>query len=107
MTMWYLWPVDNHPATNEYLAKGIGEQHPECERKDVPCADGRKRNLFICPRGYDDVRTTIVAIPQFGLHIEVFREDIEDVVVRYGLWKQSVQKAARATMRMRSLQSNR
>ena len=51
MTMWYLWPVDNHPATNEYLAKGIGEQHPECERKDVPCADGRKRNLFICPRG--------------------------------------------------------
>ena len=95
MTTWYLWPVNNDPVTNEYLAKGIGEQHPECERRDVLCADGERRNLFVCPAGYDDVRTATTATSRFKLRLEVFKEDIEDVIVRYDLWKESARRTGR------------
>lgn len=98
-TVWYLWAVDNDPTTNEYLAKVIGEQNPEYLCSDKSCADGKDRNLFWCPQGYENVKSAIAAIEPFGLKIEVFREEVEDVVVRYDLWKKQVQKKARTVRR--------
>ena len=92
-TTWYLWSKDSD--TNERIARNISEQRLECERKDVMCADGEMRDLLRCPRGYADVKKVIGAREKFNLKFEVFRENIEDVVVRYDLWKPAVRRAAR------------
>lgn len=108
-TTWYLWPVNNDPVTNEYLAKAIGEQNPECEYRDKLCADGKKRNLFRCPAGYENVQTAMAAIPKFNLKLEVFKEDdigtgakSAERIIRYDLWKMPVQKTVQATSFLRS-----
>ncbi|HVB19760.1 MAG TPA: hypothetical protein VNF51_00515 [Candidatus Paceibacterota bacterium] len=89
---WYLYAINNDPATNEYLAKIIGEQNQECEHREKLCIDKKRRDLWECPRGYADVRRAIAAIPQFNLKIEVFKEKSNDIITRYDLWKRSVQK---------------
>lgn len=94
-TLWYLWAVNNDPATNEYFVKVIGEQNLEYLCNDKLCADGVPRNLFKCPQGYANVRSAIAGISEFNLKFYVFKEDIEDVITRYDLWKKSVRKAAR------------
>ena len=96
MTIWYIEAVHGHPATNEYLAQVIGQGNEEYAHKDKICADGVKRNLFQCPRGYqEDVQKAIAAIPQFKLKIEVFKaKDRDDLPGRYEIWKQSVKKRA-------------
>ncbi len=110
-TIWYLWPVDNDPVTNEYFAKGIGEQNPECERRDVLCADGKKRNLFSCPKGYADVRTAAAAISKFNLKFEVYKEEGEslatDLPTRFDLWKKSVRNSARTAAMLSNFRNNR
>jgi hypothetical protein len=97
--IWYLWPVNNDPATNEYLAKVIGEQNSECEKRDKLCADKVRRNLFLCPAGYLDVGAALAAVGAFNLKLEVFKEDSEGpsagCIVRYDLWKALVRKASR------------
>ncbi len=95
-TIWYLWAIGDDQPTNEYIAKVVGDQYTEHEHKDKLCADGKRRNLFECPRGYDNVKSAISGISEYGLKLEVFKEDIEDVVVQYELWKKPVRKTARA-----------
>ena len=101
MTTWYLWPVNNDPATNEYIAQGITEQRPECERRDVLCADGERRNLYRCPKGYADVRTAVAALRRFNLKFEVFKAESEslttDLPTQFDLWKSSVRNSARTS----------
>ncbi len=94
MTTWYIHAVNDHPPTNNYLVQAIGEQNQEHLRAGKICADGRARNLFACPQGYNDVQRVIAAIPEYGLRLEVFKEEIPDVIVRFDLWKQSVRKVA-------------
>lgn len=94
-TTWYLWARHDDPATNEYLAKVIGEQNSEYWHSDKLCADGKKRNLCRCPKGYANVQSAISAIAKFDLKIEIFQENAEDVISRYDLWKPSARKAAR------------
>lgn len=100
---WYLWAVNDDPDTNEYLAKVIGEQNPECERRDVACADGKTRNLWRSPSGYDVVLRAKSAVLRFGLKLEVFQENSEGVVRRYDLWKASVRKKALHTQHLRAV----
>ena len=94
-TIWYLEAAHDDPATNEYLVQIIGEQNQEFLYCTKRCADGKRRNLFRCPDGYRNVQSAIAAIRAFNLKIEVFKEDVEDVITRYNLWKKSVRKAAR------------
>lgn len=94
-TTWYLWAKHDDPATNEYFVQVIGEQNPEYLHKDKLCADGKKRNLFECPKGYENVKSAISAIRQFHLKFEVFQENIAGVISRYDLWKKRARKAAR------------
>jgi hypothetical protein len=96
MNTWYLWAVNDDPPTNEYLAKIIGEGNEECASANKLCADGQRRNLFKCPKGYANVRSAIAAIPAFDLKVEVFKEEVEDVIAFYNLWKIGVKKAAKA-----------
>jgi len=91
-----MWAVNDNPATNGYLVKIIGEQNSEYLYPDKLCADGKKRNLFRCPKGYENVQSAISAMKAFNLKFEVFKEDSEDVIVRYVLWKRAVQKSAKA-----------
>lgn len=97
--VWYLCAVNNNPETNEYLAKVIGEQNQEHLCAEKRCADGKERNLFRCPKGYENVRTAIAAIAKFNLKIEVFREQFEGVIVRFDLWKTPVRKKAKVIRR--------
>lgn len=94
-TVWYLHPKD--PATNECLAKIIGEQNPECERRDVLCADGVRRDLWVCPKGPDTVQAARAAIQKFYLKFETFKEEIEDVILRYRLQEPEVRRRAAHT----------
>ena len=94
-TTWYLEAKHNDPATNEYLVHVIGEQNLEHLCTSKLCADKKRRNLFRCPVGYTDVRNALAAISQFNLKVEVFKEEIEDVIIRYDLWKKSSRKKAR------------
>ena len=93
---WYLWPVNNDPDTNKYLAKVIGEQNPEDEMRDKLCADGIKRNLFRCPQGFVNVRMALAAVSEFNLKIEVFKESFWGTnakgITHFVLWKKSVRK---------------
>ena len=100
MTTWYLWAVHDDPRTNEYLVKVIGEQNPECLFPEVKCADGMRRNLFRCPHGYHNVMRAIAAIPEHGLKIEVFKEEICGIITQFNLWKPVVRKRSmRANLR--------
>ena len=92
-TKWYVWPKDSE--TNEFLAGGIGKYKFEQVREDVRCADGVPRNLYICSRGYQDVRDVIGGMQKFNLKFEIFKEEIEDTIVRYDLWKISAAKEAK------------
>ena len=94
-TIWYVWSVNDDPVTNQYLVQVVGEQNPEYLHTDKLCADGKRRNLFRCPKGYADVLKAITAIAEYGLKIEVFQENIDGVITRYDLWKSLVRKAAR------------
>ncbi len=96
MATWYLHAVSDHPPTNNYLVRVIGEQNSNSEylRVGKVCADGKPRNLFTCPRGYLDVKRAIAAISEYGLNLEVFKEEITDVIVHFDLWKQGVRKKA-------------
>lgn len=105
-TVWYLWAVKDDPVTNEYLAKVIGEQNPESECRDRPCADGKKRNLYRCPMGYSNVQKALSAISKFNLKIEVFKEEIERVIVRYDLWKQQSRRKAHWSAAYRKMRSH-
>ena len=96
MTTWYLWAVNDDPRTNECLVKIIGEGNEENLYPNKLCADGERRNLFRCPRGYRNVRSALSALAPFNLKIEVFKEEIEDVIVLYNLWKKTMQKKAQA-----------
>lgn len=98
-TMWYLWAVHNHPPTNQYLVHVIGEGNEENLFSNKLCADGKKRDLFMCPMGYTNVQNAISAIQEFSLKIEVFKEDIKDVITRYDLWKKSARKKANVMRR--------
>ena len=104
-TAWYLWAVNDHPMTNGYLAKVIGEQNPEYECRDKICADGIRRNLYRCPMGYTNVQKALAAIPALKLKVEVFREDDRDVVMRYDLWKQQARKRARRSRALHNMRS--
>lgn len=105
MTTWYLHAVNDHPPTNNYLVRVIGEQNSNSEYLHIGkmCADGKARNLFACPRGYLDVQSAIAAIPEYGLKVEVFKEEITDVIVRFELWKQDTRKNALHTNLRRGL----
>lgn len=92
MTAWYLCAKNDHPPTMKYLVQVVGEQNIECLHKDRKCADGKTRNLFRCPNGYADVQRVIVAIPEYGLKVEVFSEEIPYVITRFELWKPLVRK---------------
>ncbi len=94
-TIWYVWAVNDDPVTNQYLVQVVGEQNQEYLHSSKLCADGTKRNLFRCPKGYASVRSAIAAIAEFKLKIEIFKEDIEGVITRYDLWKASSRKASR------------
>ena len=104
-TTWYLCPADKSPVTNNYFAKIIGEQNPECEKRGKLCADGVHRNLYQCPGGYLDVRAAISARAEFNLKFEVYKDDSEGIgaeqVVRYDLWKKDAQRAARSANYLR------
>jgi len=107
-TTWYLWAINNHPPTNEYLAKVIGEQNPECECRNRLCADGEKRNLFRCPAGYANVRSALAAARALKwIRIEVFKEEAEQVIVRFDLWKQQARKNARRSIARHKMLSRR
>ena len=99
-TIWYLWPRDNDPRSNEHFVQIVGEQNTENECRDKTCADGVSRNLFRCPKGYADVQTAIAAMSRFDLKFEVFKQDSAgagaEKVVRYDLWKKEVRRAARS-----------
>lgn len=103
MATWYLWAVDDDPKTNEYVVKIIGEGNEENLCPNKLCADGKRRNLFRCPEGYMDVRSAISALAVYDLKIEVFKESVEDVIVLYSLWKQTVRKKAKAKRSILSL----
>ncbi|MFI5260568.1 MAG: hypothetical protein ACHQU0_02120 [Candidatus Paceibacteria bacterium] len=107
-TIWYLWATNDNPPTNEYLVKVIGESNGEELFSEKRCADGTKRNLFRCPKGYANVQSAIAAHQEFNLKFEVFKkEDTEDAIIRYVLWKNSARNAAKA-MRMNAvLKKNR
>ncbi|MEK7139804.1 MAG: hypothetical protein AAB805_00605 [Patescibacteria group bacterium] len=94
MPKWYLWAVNDDPDTNKYFVEVIGKQNLECTHDGKKCTDGKRRNLFECPRGYADVQRAIAAIPEFNLKVEVFQEEHEDSVVRYDLWKVHVRRRA-------------
>ena len=97
-TIWYLWAVNNDPMTNKYLAQVVGaetEFDTANMRKGVVCADGKKRDLYICPNGYTDVKRAKEAIPEFNLKVWTFKEDTEDVIARFVLQEQSVRKKAK------------
>lgn len=106
MAIWYLWARNNDPATNEYLAHVIGEQNPECEHRDMLCADEKRRNLWECPAGYENVRTATAALSKFSLKLEVFKQNREgkfaDMVIRFDLWKAESRKAVCASIQDRS-----
>jgi len=102
-TVWYLCAVNDDPATNEYLVHVIGQQNTECQCSNVLCADDKRRNLFRCPNGYSNVRSAVSAIGEFNLKIEVFKEEIERVIMHYNLWKPSARKAARRKIVSRRL----
>jgi len=108
-TKWYLCPTDKGPVTNKYFALVIGEQNPECEKRNVLCHDGVRRNFYECPNGYNDVRAAIIAKLEYNLKFEVYKKDSEGVsaeeIVRYDLWKESAKRAARG--RHRHLRSHR
>jgi hypothetical protein len=106
-TAWYLWAVDNDPATNEYLVQVIGEQNPEELHKDKLCADGARRNLFRCPAGYANVRSALTAMSRFNLKIDVFQESVGGSVARYDLWKASARRAARESNLLNSVRRSR
>lgn len=97
-TRWYLWAVNDDPMTNQYLVRVVGEQNPENVYEDKLCADGKKRNLFLCPKGYANVLSALSAISEFNLKLEVFKESTEDSISRFDLWKKSVRKAKRKAM---------
>jgi len=103
-TIWYLWAINDDPATNEYLAKVVGEQNPEYECSDRLCADGKKRDLYRCPMGYTNVQKALAAISKFKLKIEVFKEEVERVIVRYDLWKQQSRRRASRSATYRKMQ---
>jgi len=106
-TVWYLWAVNDDPNTNEYLVKVIGEQNPECVCADRLCADGEKRNLYRCPAGYANVRSALAAVRALKwMKIEVFKEEIERVIVRYDLWKQKSRRRAHRSVTYRKIQSH-
>lgn len=96
-TKWYIYPMDSE--TNEYATVELTLQDPECLRRNVKCADGRRRDLIQCPKGYDGIKKIVGAKEQFGLKFEVYREDEEGAnagqVMRYDLWKQDVQQKRR------------
>lgn len=106
-TTWYLWAIKDDPTTNEYLAKVIGEHNPESECRDRLCADGEKRNLYRCPMGYTNVKKALTAISTFKLKVEVFKEEIERVIVRYDLWKQPSRRKAHWKSAYRKMQARR
>ena len=103
-TTWYLWARDNDPKTNEYLAKVIGEQNPECLQQDMLCCDRVKRDLYRCPMGYENVRKATSAIPKFNLKLEVYKADPKgkttDLPTRFDLWKKPVVKVRRISALM-------
>lgn len=102
-TVWYLWAVNNHPPTNQYMVHVIGEGNEEYLSKDKLCADGKKRDLFMCPMGYVNVQNAISVIQEFSLKMEVFKEDPKDVITRFDLWKKIVQKKAKVVRRSASM----
>ena len=104
-TRWYLWAVNDDPVTNKYFVNIIGEQNPEYLGNER-CADGKNRNLFRCPVGYTNVQSALSAISEFNLKVEVFKEDIDGVIVRYDLWKKSAKKAARRSVVNRKVRSH-
>lgn len=110
-TLWYLWPVNNDPDTNEYFAKIIGEQNPECEHKDVLCADGVSRDLYQCPGGYENVRVAIAGLAKFNLKFEIYKEETEgpfvDMVTRFDLWKASLQNSSKTSSFLKSIRNAR
>ncbi|MDE2173427.1 MAG: hypothetical protein KGJ31_02405 [Patescibacteria group bacterium] len=106
MTVWYLWAIDDDPRTNEYLVKIIGEQNSENLYRDKLCADGVRRNLFRCPKGYSNIRSALVAIPEFNLKTEVFKEGAGEAIVRYDLWKKRVQKSSRQSALLKAIRSH-
>ncbi len=91
---WYLWPINNNPRTNEYLAQMI-EQYPEHEHRDKLCSDGAKRNLYATRDGYKSVQTAIDAISKYNLKFEVFQETSGGMIVQFNFWKREVRQAAR------------
>lgn len=106
MSIWYLWAKNGDPVTNEYFVKVIGEQNPEYGFAKRLCADGRKRNLFMCPDGYANVQDATTAISKFNLKMEVFKQEIDDRIVRYDLWKQKPRKRACRSAVHRKMQAH-
>lgn len=94
--VWYLRARYEHPATNEYIVKIIGEQNGEYLHKDVCCSDGVRRNLFECPKGYEDVRAAIAAKRELGLHFEVYFQQNGGAIAPFVIWKRSHRRNAQA-----------
>ncbi len=105
MTTWYLEAKNDHPPTNAYFVRVIGEQNSEYLYQDMLCADGTRRNLFRCPRGYFDVRRAIAAIPEYGLRMEIFKEEGDGSIVHFNLWKEAIRKRRKHANLMRGVRS--
>ncbi|TSC64425.1 MAG: hypothetical protein G01um101491_294 [Parcubacteria group bacterium Gr01-1014_91] len=94
MTNWYISPAGGDQFTHQYLVMVIGAQY---EEKDKSCVDGRKnfsRDLFKCPNGYSDVKVAINAISAHGLRFEVYKEDVEEEIVRFMAWERRMKRKA-------------
>ena len=94
-TQWSLGASHDDPKTTEYLLHVIGEGNEEYLFPNKLCADGERRNLFLCPRDYENVRSAISAVSQFSLKLEVFVGESDGLPARFLLWKDSVRKAAK------------
>ena len=92
---WYLAAENNDPRTNEYLTDVIGRQYSmESACGDVPCSDGKERNLWLC-RDFGQARTAIAAIPQFNLRLEILMAIGDNKPALWQLWKRKVRRRRR------------
>ena len=98
MTTWYLWALHGDVATSRYLAQIVGaetEFDTTNMKKDMPCADGVKRDLYVCPCGYEDVKKVIAAKSEFNLKFEAFMRRFGEKPTCFQLWKAPVKQKAK------------
>lgn len=94
MATWYLWVVNAHPRTNEWMAQMVAQWRPEDVLERVLCADDEHRALYRC-KNYSEVRCAIAAKEAHGLRFEVYQTSRDGRPTRYDLWKQGIRRKSR------------